>query len=252
MANYKVSGVITDDARIHILKDGDYQGYKDITSGSYEANFELDDATGVAAVAEKSDGEIVGFGDITAVSGSISDITTVGGIKTMQPFVANIASGQTTFNCTLSTSVDMDNCFIIHSGNSSYSGYEYHSFDATTLVLTSSTNVQAIRHKGVNGGTQPICYVRGFAIEFGSGIINSIQRGIITLGSGGPVETVDTAISSVDTTKAFITHSIRMNDYVARLAPPILFLSSATNLRLERYTQFNQALKVVYEVVELV
>lgn len=252
MANYKISGLTTDDAKVHIFKDDAYQGYKDITSGSYEVNFALDDATGVTAVAEKSDGQVVGSGDITAVSGGASDITLPASVRLIQPFSFTQLDGDWTYNHTLSTSVDTDNSFIISTGNTvTGQAIEYRKF--TSLALTSSTNVLSTRWDSSEAYYNADVFVCGFVLEFESGVINSIQRGTKDIGRGtaGQFQVVNTTITAVDLTKSFVTFSFYYKDTYDQ-TDPVLYLPSSTVMRIERHitSSTKAAMTIAYEVVE--
>lgn len=73
---YKISGNATDAAKVFIFKDDVYVGYVDVSAGSYEAIFDADNATGITAIGEKSDGHLVGYGEVTAIAtGSAVNIT---------------------------------------------------------------------------------------------------------------------------------------------------------------------------------
>lgn len=87
---YKISGSAAEANRAHVIKDGVYIGYKDVTPGSYDLVFDADDNANVMTTAEKTDGETVGYGGMTA-------IPTVDSSNLTLPASANLLkTGQTT------------------------------------------------------------------------------------------------------------------------------------------------------------
>lgn len=67
---YKISGNASDANRAHVIKNGEYIGYKDVSSGAYDLVFDVADENDIMVTSEKSDGNTKGFGGITAVSTS--------------------------------------------------------------------------------------------------------------------------------------------------------------------------------------
>ncbi len=75
MAFYKFSGTSSDAGYVHILQDHVYIGYEIISVGDYQVIFESSTSSGVTAVAQKTNGKVLGYGEITcAVDGGDESI----------------------------------------------------------------------------------------------------------------------------------------------------------------------------------
>ena len=204
MGNYKVSGNASDESRVHILKDGEYQGYKDVSSGNYDVNFELDTATGISAIAENSDGEIVGYGAVTAEAGGASDITmqaagiVIGRMQTVTQTIPNQSGSNTNTSPSLDYTYDPDMTWIILNGfkndnsNADFSDTNFHTkFNDPNFGQLISNRQGTCGNLTINI-TLLEC-TSGFTVtSYGTGQIDSGQL----------IE--DVAISSTNTSNAFI------------------------------------------------
>lgn len=252
---YKISGTTTDNADIHVFEDGSYLGKKSITAGSYDATFDSATASGITAVAEKSDGEVVGFGAVvaTTTSGAV-DVTggSTGIFKSIQQIDITIPSGDIETPQSINA-VDVNKSFIMFNGSSSYE--TYHGFGMVTLELSNSTTVTAKRY-GDLYGTLSAAYVKGCVMEFESGV-KSLQRGTVELPEdpGFSAQVVDETISAVDLAKTFVAFSDR-NDNASPDSHEdnrvTVDLIDSTTLRITRNSQWKNYLhSVYYEIVEM-
>ena len=66
--SYKISGTASDNSRIYVLQNDSLVGYKDNNYGSYEVIFDSITSSGVTVIAESTNGEVEGYGGLTAIS----------------------------------------------------------------------------------------------------------------------------------------------------------------------------------------
>jgi hypothetical protein len=196
MPTYKISGTANESSIVYIIQNEEYVGKKSVGVGSYEIFFDSTSTSGVTAVAESQQGQIVGFGEVTAVSGgggspnlilpasgaAIKSIQTINHVK--------MTENSTTKDNTI-TEVDMDKTMLIVT--------EWLVSSALTPneaclqhQLLSSTNVRTTRIQQQDPGS---VYYSLLVVEYESGIA-SIQRG-----TSGPD---NVTISEVDLDKTIV------------------------------------------------
>ena len=244
MAIYEISGSTTDAATIHIIQNNIYKGRHEVPSGNYITKFSSSSAGGVVSLAVKSDGNVVGYGGVTAIDSSGS-VTVSGaaslGVKSIQRGYIDIASPNNSATKTIN-SVDITKTIVFFDGSRPLEGGDQSDREHNCyLTLNNSTTLQCDR-------LDHDCGSRTYysIIEFTGGI-TSMQRGNIVATSLYTNKT----INSVDLTKTIInctgyaTNTSYAFNYGINLA-----LTSATNLYAERYSINGTTITAGYEVVE--
>jgi hypothetical protein len=251
MANYKVSGNVGDVAKVFIFKDDVYLGCVDVSAGSYEAIFEASSATGVTAIAEKTNGDLVGYGGITAIAtGSAVNITEGISINKIIHGAGTIANDTVSIDVDIGDTVDPDKSMVI------YKGSKYNSPVSTTyfyrglvaLQLLNSTTLRGERGADFGGSTTTT--FKFDIIEFSSGI-KSVQRDIYSTSVTPPPAYKDITISSVDTSKTIISATLTSADAYHRGAVELELVDSTT-MRIHTHLTLWSPFKVGYEIVEFV
>jgi len=241
---YKVSGTSNDGGRVHVLQDGIYKGYDDISMGSYEVVFDGTTGSGTSVVAENSQGAVTGFGNLVALpTGDSSTITTLGGVmNSVQSFYIQIPDGFPKYADQTITEVDMSKTVLLFNGSHGYNdGTQPDRECCAYLEFLNSTTVR-VHHDDHDAPTR----VNFTVLEFGSGI-SSIQRGILSLAS---ISTNTVSISSVDLSKTIVNQcgdaqsSTFLRDNGVRI-----YLQDATTLRAYRHSTSGTS-NVSYEIIE--
>lgn len=246
---YKINGNITHASKIHIFHNDVYKGYKDVNSGAYNVVFDTITASGITVVAEKNDGNVIGYGNVVSLTSSGTDELTggsVSGFNNIQPFDITIANGFSQATQTI-TAVDLDKSFIIFNGSTCREvGGQY---DMAIVELINSTTVRATRYGAINN-----CYVKGYIMELPSGV-KSIQRGTVSLPADSnydPPQVVDETITAVDTSKTFITFTERSSTGHDNKNNVTVDLVNSTTLRISRNCQYkNYVHEISYEIIEM-
>ena len=242
MAIYKISGTTTDPATIHIIQNNVYKGRHEVAAGNYTTQFDVASAGGVMAIAAKADGHIVGYGDITAVSGSgnttVSGASSLG-IKSIQLGNITITAGNYYVTKAI-TSVDTSKTMVLFNGSIGASS----SPDREVFNYLTLTNSTTLRSDSLDHDTDSIA--RYSIIEFTSGI-KSVQRGTIDMNG---VVNVDATINAVDLSKAIINYTgFAVNNTNMGVAGAILSFPNNTHVRAWRSSSTGQV-KVGWEVIE--
>lgn len=245
MPTYKISGTSNESATVYIIQNEEYVGKKSVGVGSYEILFDSATSSGLVAVAENVQGQIVGFGDVTAVSGTgQSNITLpAGGITIANIYTGNISidpDGQYGTD-TLPASVDLDNTILLLNGVHSnantmrFGSVALHMKDVNTVeVRIASYNVHDIYYT---------------VLEASSGI-NSIQRIYDT--STVTTFPKDYTISAVDTSNVWI-NNLGGNDGTMDTSTGSLnaILTSSTNVRFDSYDSGSGSIQYISaEIIE--
>lgn len=68
MPTYKISGTAHENSTVYIIQNGEYVGKKPVGVGSYEILFDSISESGIIAVLENNNGQIIGFGDVDIVA----------------------------------------------------------------------------------------------------------------------------------------------------------------------------------------
>jgi len=199
---YKISGNMSEDCNIKVFQGDDYIGYREATGSSHNTVFDLTSSGVVTAVAENSNGRIVGYGNVLPTStGDSVNITSAGGglvIGSIQRGVITIPAPDTSTTVAISE-VDLSKAVISVVGHGgAVSGSTR--VPRCLLSFTDSTHIKADRY-GNPGFTTWVGYE---VIEFSSGIA-SLQYKTITIGSADTTET--TAIDEVDLSKTVLYYA---------------------------------------------
>lgn len=191
---YKISGSSTDNNRAHVIKNGEYIGYKDVTSGAYDLVFDAPDNANVMTTSEKSDGETTGFGGITAIPtvDSPNLILPSSGMTIKSIQTGSIAIGNIWGSATINA-VDPSKTMLILGGASTVTTGSKPT--AYSLSLTNATTVQFAGYGYTSSEA------RFTVLEFDSGIA-SLQRIVETT----TISTVphDFTISAVDSSRTIV------------------------------------------------
>ena len=194
MATYKVSGTSSDNATIYVLQGNGLVGYKDNNYGNYNIVADVSTPSGIDVVAKNPDGQIVGFGGVTAVAtGDASNITAVGSVginsvyrgvftipaETIGPVLVNIGG-----------TVDMSKTSIDYLG---WYNTNQSTFWGGCLYLANTTQLAGLTANNLNW----IMTLSYQVVEYVGGI--NVQRGIINIPSGS--QYYDYTIEEVDTSK---------------------------------------------------
>jgi hypothetical protein len=168
-------------------------------------------------------------------------------IRSIQRGTIAISSGASSNTATI-TAVTTANTMLLYNGNSSddASG-DNPSRAQARITLTNSTTITATRGATTNN----IPAVNYSAVEFFPGIVNSIQRGTITIADGDTDQAA--TITSVNTAKAevfFLGQSSDIATETAAIRQVRVRLSSATEVIAERTGTVTGAVTVSYQVVE--
>lgn len=195
---YKISGTLSDDCNVKIFQGDDYIGYTTVSGGSHDTVFDLTVSGVVTTVAEKSDGEVVGFGNVSPESTGDSVNITVpaasgAAINSIQSGVFQIPADQVSGTEAISE-VDPTKAVLIFLGSKSNNGNV--STDAASIELTNGTTITARRYTS-SGGDVNVSYM---VLEFTSGA--AVQRGMIEI--AGDTNTDTATITAVDLAKTVI------------------------------------------------
>lgn len=98
-------------------------------------------------------------------------------------------------SATQTVAVNPANCLLLYNGNANAEA-DNPATSFTYLTLTNATTVTAVRQTGASGVT-----VTGTLIEFGTGVLRSVQRGVKTFGAA---TTATQAITAVTLTKSLL------------------------------------------------
>ena len=196
---YKISGTLSDNCNVKVFKGNEYVGYLDVTGSTHEVIFDLTSSGTVTAVAEKSDGEVVGYGNVTPIStGDAVNILSVssGGatIENIQEATITLSNASGSDTATI-TEVDPDNTVLLFNG---FKGADDLAAGNIKVVLTDGTTVTANRV----GSWVGECVVKVTVLEFTDGSIAGVQRGTINIAQ--PATSNTDSITSVDTSKSVL------------------------------------------------
>jgi hypothetical protein len=168
-----------------------------------------------------------------------------GGVRSVQTVSDFIANGQAIKDVTIS-SVDTDNTIVFGKIRTS-SGNQTPDDNFYRFSLTGATNIRLFR--GGTTGDSDTCTL--FVVEFSPGIINSIQRKVITITGVSGTQ----AISSVDTSKSIIVdggHTSATTSSGGDSYNPVDYsFNSSTEVLLERTAAANSDNQIfAYQVIE--
>jgi len=245
MAVYKIEGAASNNADVHLIQDGSYFGSKAVTAGNYEVSFDSTTPSGLIAVAEKADGEILGYGGVIATTSTgTADLTAGGGasIESIQTGYIDVVNGTSSNTATIS-SVDMDKSMLMWGGQYPLGNLNLFRYAFFYIRLTDATTVTAVRQGTGAAGTMRVRYT---VVEF-SGGINSIQRGV--LANSQYSTTADATITEVDTDKAFVNFCGWNQSNESYENIPSIWLNSSTQVRMQMHNSNNYT-QGSYEVIE--
>lgn len=197
MPNYKISGYAHEACDIRLMKGNEFLGYREsVGEGSYELIFELDSIENVDVIGIKSDGKIVGYGEITpTLTTDSQNITTpVVVVPIPIPYSYSITLPYNILQVSLSLgrTFDLNRSVIALAGLLSSAG---NYSDANGFLYWSSS--QSIIFRRSTLLRQP-CIIYFTVIEYPEGIIKSVQTGYQTTS-----DTRDITISSVNLSKSY-------------------------------------------------
>jgi hypothetical protein len=193
------------------------------TNGDYECTYDsgavtLTNATTVTAYIGQTKNVTVGYVVVEFASAAISSV---------QRFTDAYTTSNSTDTKTI-TSVNTSRSIIAWGGNTALAS-DWDNFYG--LQLTSSTNVNLVR-SGTGTGSRAAYYT---VVEFASGVINSIQRGSITIAGGSTSNTA--TITTINTAKSFLSLTGYATAYIsffARRRLPKLVLTNSTTITADR------------------
>jgi hypothetical protein len=201
----------------------------------------------ITAVAENSNGTIVGFGEVTPIDATGETVNwiaagTGASIASIQTFYVEIPSGFPKYADHTITEVDPTKTMLLFNGSQGYNAGTQPDRECSGYVeLLNSTTVRA-HHDDHDTPTR----VNGTVLEFGSGIA-SIQRGILSLAS---TSTNTASLSEVNLSKTIVNQcgdahsSSFLRDNGVRI-----YLQNATTLRAYRQSGSGTS-NVSYEIIE--
>jgi len=196
---YKISGNISENCNIKIFQGDDYIGYREATGSSHNTVFDLTASGAVTAVAENSDGRIVGYGNVlptpTGESVNVTAVAAGAVINSIQRGTISIPSGSTSATIEISE-VDLSKTVVSRVGDNG--SWNVHT--CGQLSLEDSTHLKCDREVDL-GITTVVAYE---IIEFASGI-GSVQYKEIEIAAADTTETA--AISEVDLSKTLLFYA---------------------------------------------
>lgn len=241
MTIYKISGQTSHDADIHVIQNNSYFGKKSVSDGNYEVTIDSTVASGVMVMAKKSNGQVVGYGEVNMVtsSGTADLVLSPNGaqIESIQVKIVTIPNGQLTGSATINEVV-MENTMLLCSG---YRTLNDVSSGNCCVYLADSTTITAER-----GSTNQDVYMYVYAVEFVDGTIDGVQRGVITITAG----TLSKAASINEISGSFVAQMLgsagsgTLNDIWANLS-----ITSSTQITAYRSGSAGNT-KVSYEVIQ--
>lgn len=186
-------------------------------------------------------------------TGGLSVLGEGGVIESIEHFDITIPFASTSATATI-TEVVPARSVIIDLGSTAREIKDY--YNQTSLYLTNGTTVTGQRNS--SGGASGDCYVRGIVIQWGDGAVNTIQRGTIVIpaDAGDTLQEINTHITPViiENAVVFVSHRGTQGDANGAPAQPLCFLSSSSNLRVQRRTQYKNyaGYTLNYEVCEFI
>ena len=243
MTTYKISGTTSHDADVHVIQNDTYFGKKAVSAGAYEVTIDSTVASGITTVAERSDGDTVSYGDVIGVTSSgVADLTAIGGtpIDSIQLVTLTVADSQASDTVTINE-VDMGRSILYHNGQQGSNGTN----GELMVVFTNSTTITATRFGSYTGNAT----IKLTVIEFGSGVVNSVQRGVITMSN--PQLTNTTSINEVDTSKCIVSYLRCNTNGVIACQTCNVELTNSTTVTANRGA-VNGSTNVSFEILEFV
>lgn len=124
-------------------------------------------------------------------------------IQSIQPFTVTVNSGSTTASTPLGLSVNTSNSMVLWNGQTTTNASTAQDSRVDCIVqLTGASTVTITR--GNSSGDSVTVY--GTIVEFVSSVVNSIQKGVITIGAGAGATGTQTLGTSVGST-AFVVYN---------------------------------------------
>lgn len=243
MTTYKISGQTSHDADVHIIQNDTYFGKKAVSAGNYEVTIDSTVASGVMAIAKKSNGHVESYGEVDAITSSgTADLTAIGGtpIDTIQLVTLTVANGQGSDTVTINE-VDMGRTILYHNGQKGSNGVN----GELMVVFTNSTTITATRFGSYTGDA----IIKLTVLEFGTGVVNSVQRGTITMSS--PQLTNTASINEVDTSKCIVSYLRCNTNGIISCQTCNVELTNSTTVTANRGA-VNGSTNVSFEVLEFV